>query len=131
MTVTLRLAAIMAVDVRLFPPDGRGARPRRRSAGIETRRGAWPTDAAFANGSGQMSITPGQVKAARRLLGWSQADLAGHVGVSATSIWAFESGKPRSSTLDLSLFCSALEAAGVEFTAIGSAPAVRLRKAVT
>jgi hypothetical protein len=51
MTVTLRLAAIMAVDVRLFPPDGRGARPRQRSAGIETRRGAWPTDAAFANGS--------------------------------------------------------------------------------
>jgi transcriptional regulator with XRE-family HTH domain len=28
-----------------------------------------------------MTIMPGQVRRARNLLGWSQSDLAGHVGV--------------------------------------------------
>ena len=53
MTATRRLSTIMAVDVvgysRLMGEDE--ARPRRRSASIGTRRGMWPTDAAFANGS--------------------------------------------------------------------------------
>ena len=53
MTATRRLASIMAVDVvgysRLMGEDE--ARPRPRSASIGTRRGVWPTDAEFANGS--------------------------------------------------------------------------------
>jgi transcriptional regulator with XRE-family HTH domain len=59
-----------------------------------------------------MTITPGQVKAARRLLGWSQADLAGHVGVSAATVTIFEFNKSRSPELDLERTHAVLEAAG-------------------
>src|SRR5580704_15497012 len=55
-----------------------------------------------------MTITPGQCRAARELLGWSRTALAGHVGVSDTTIWAFESGKPRSPRLELSAVREAL-----------------------
>ena len=34
-----------------------------------------------------MTLTSEQVKVARQLLGWSQSDLAGHVGVSTTTVW--------------------------------------------
>ena len=48
-------------------------------------------------------LTPEQVKAARQLLGWSQSDLAGHVGVSTKTVWVFEAGKPKPSVLNLDL----------------------------
>jgi DNA-binding XRE family transcriptional regulator len=43
----------------------------------------------------QMTVTPEQVKAGRRLIGWSRDDLGGHSGVSATTIGNFEAGKNR------------------------------------
>jgi transcriptional regulator with XRE-family HTH domain len=72
-------------------------------------------------------LTPEQVKAARQLLGWSQSDLGGQVGRSASSIGAFELGKPKSPQLDLGLLRAALEEAGVEFVEENGG-GVRLRK---
>jgi ribosome-binding protein aMBF1 (putative translation factor) len=71
-------------------------------------------------------ITPGQVGAARQLLGWWKSDLAKMVRVSEKSIRAFES---RELSLDLGLVREVLEDAGVEFATVGGAPGVRLRKA--
>ena len=77
-----------------------------------------------------MTITPGQVRAARRLLGWWQSDLAKMVRVSEKSIRAFESGElSGTSPLDLGLVRESLEAAGVIFVEEnGEGPGVRLRK---
>ena len=70
-----------------------------------------------------------RVKAARQLLGWSLSDLAGHIGVSTTTVWVFESGKPRPSVLNLDLVRIALESAGVIFVEEnGEGPGVRLMK---
>jgi DNA-binding XRE family transcriptional regulator len=80
----------------------------------------------------KMTITPGQVRAARRLLGWWQSDLAKMVRVSEKSIRAFESGGlSGTSPLDLGLVRERLEAAGVEFIAENGEgpPGVRLRSA--
>ncbi len=75
-------------------------------------------------------LTPEQLKAARQLLGWSQSDLAGHVGVSTKTVWVFEAGKPKPSVLNLDLVRAALESAGVIFVEEnGDGPGVRLRKA--
>jgi transcriptional regulator with XRE-family HTH domain len=60
-------------------------------------------------------VTPGQVRAARQLRGWSQSDLAGHLGVSTSTVWAFESGKRRPSALNLDLVRAVLESAGAIF----------------
>jgi predicted transcriptional regulator len=59
--------------------------------------------------------TAAQVRAARALLDWSQADLAAKAGVSTTAINGVERGKadPRVSTV--TALRRALEAAGVEF----------------
>ena len=81
-----------------------------------------------------MTITPGQVRAARRLLGWWQSDLAKMVRVSEKSIRAFESGElsgtsPLDLDLDLGLVRESLESAGVIFVEEnGEGPGVRLRK---
>ena len=76
-----------------------------------------------------MTLASEQVKAARQLLGWSQSDLAGHVGVSTKTVWVFELGKPRPSVLNLDLVRAALELAGVIFVEEnGEGPGVRLRK---
>ena len=81
----------------------------------------------------KMTITPGQVRAARRLLGWWQSDLAKMVRVSAKSIRAFESGELSGTSpldLDLGLVRESLESAGVIFVEEnGEGPGVRLRKA--
>jgi len=73
-------------------------------------------------------ITPAQVKEARKLLGWSQEDLAGPVGVSKATIGALESGRHPRRTLNLSTLRAALESAGVEFTK-GGRPGARLKVA--
>jgi DNA-binding XRE family transcriptional regulator len=76
-------------------------------------------------------LTPEQMKAARQLLGWSQSDLAGHVGVNTKTVWVFEAGKPKPSVLDLDLVRTALESAGVIFVEEnGEGPGVRLRKRI-
>ena len=76
-------------------------------------------------------ITPAQIRAARALLGWKQADVAAHSGVSLMSIKNIERGAtdPRSSTLRA--IQSALESGGVIFLETGSTreggPGVRLK----
>jgi transcriptional regulator with XRE-family HTH domain len=76
-----------------------------------------------------MSITPGQCKAARELLGWQQSELAYDMGVSQTDISLFETGKGRLAAGYKMSIRRAMEFAGVEFLAHGGAPAVRLREA--
>jgi ribosome-binding protein aMBF1 (putative translation factor) len=76
----------------------------------------------------QMIISGEQVIAARKLLGWSRSDLAGHSGVSSTTIANFETGRRKASVLDLSVIRRALDAAEVEFIADNAeGPGVRLR----
>jgi len=64
-------------------------------------------------------IHPAQIRAARALLGWRQADLAKASGVAEVSIKNIERGAvdPRSSTLDA--LERALQAAGVTLLAAG------------
>jgi DNA-binding XRE family transcriptional regulator len=80
-------------------------------------------------------LTPAQVRAARQLLGWTAAKLAGRVGVSEKTITAFESGEQWSPHLYPAphlypdLVRARLESAGVEFIAEnGGRSGVRLRK---
>ncbi|WP_296583019.1 helix-turn-helix transcriptional regulator [Xanthobacter sp.] len=72
-----------------------------------------------------------QVKAARAMLAWSQADLAKASGISEPTIKRLEAQDAdlggRADTV--TAICSALEAAGVIFvTENGEGPGVRLRK---
>ena len=61
-------------------------------------------------------ITRDQLRAARKLLGWSQADHAARIGIGAAAISDFEiSGRVRP-TLNLSALLQVLQVAGVEFT---------------
>jgi transcriptional regulator with XRE-family HTH domain len=76
-----------------------------------------------------MTIAAEQMRAARLLLGWSQQSLAGHSGVSATTIGHFETGKKRAPVLDLTVCRRVLEDGGVEFFAEHGGHGVRLRKA--
>jgi transcriptional regulator with XRE-family HTH domain len=64
---------------------------------------------------GAAMITAGQIRAARALIGWKQADLAKASGVSEISVKNIERGAtdPRSSTLEA--FQRAFERAGVVF----------------
>jgi transcriptional regulator with XRE-family HTH domain len=80
---------------------------------------------------GPALITIRQVKAARALLGWSQADLANRSGVSEPTIARLESAEGelggREGTGDK--IRRAIESAGVEFIdENGGGPGVRLRK---
>jgi DNA-binding XRE family transcriptional regulator len=62
-----------------------------------------------------MSITGFQLKAARRLLAWSQDDLAGACGVEVLTIVNFETGKltpDRAINAEIKL---TLESAGIAF----------------
>lgn len=61
-----------------------------------------------------MSITPNQIRAARRLLGWSQDHLAGLLGVSDATVSAFERGA-RPGGLDAAKARRLLERSGIEF----------------
>jgi transcriptional regulator with XRE-family HTH domain len=74
-----------------------------------------------------MEFTPGQCRAARALIGWSQDQLASASNVAKATIANFELGKrtPYDRTLDD--LVGALEAAGVEFTN-GEQPGVRMSK---
>lgn len=75
-----------------------------------------------------MSITVGQCRAARGLIGWSQAQLSEASKVSTASIANFESGKRTPIANNLAAIRQALEAAGVIFIdQNGNGPGVRLR----
>jgi transcriptional regulator with XRE-family HTH domain len=75
-----------------------------------------------------MTITPAQFKAARLLLGWTQSELGGQAGVSATTVAYAETDRPRRRPTGLPAIRRALEDAGVEFIAEHGAAGVRLRK---
>lgn len=79
----------------------------------------------------QVKISEGQIRAARGLLGWSQATLADRAGVSSMTIKRAEgSGTPYPAKGALSAIRSALQAAGVEFIEEnGGGPGVRLKNA--
>ena len=71
-------------------------------------------------------IVPAQIRAARALIEWTQAELAAASGLSEMSIKNIERGftDPRVSTL--SAIIRALEAEGIEFTN-GDAPGVKIK----
>jgi transcriptional regulator with XRE-family HTH domain len=73
-----------------------------------------------------------QSRAARALLGWSQADLAKAAGLGEATVRNFEAGRsdPYGRTLDA--IQRAFEGAGIEFIAdraasVGGGPGVRLK----
>ena len=76
-----------------------------------------------------MALSPEQSRAARGLLGISQADLAKASRVSLRTVQSFETGQRQPTAANLYALEHALEAAGVEFIAAnGGGPGVRLRK---
>lgn len=77
----------------------------------------------------QVKISEGQIRAARGLLGWSQATLAENAGVSSMTVKRAEgSGSPYPAQGALSAIYAALESADVEFIAEnGGGPGVRLK----
>jgi len=76
-----------------------------------------------------MSITVQQCRAARGLIGWSQAQLAEASKVSPATIANFESTKRQPISNNLAALRSALELAGVIFLdENGEGAGVRLRK---
>ena len=60
-------------------------------------------------------ISPGQCRAARGWLGWSQAELAARAGVSRPTIVDFERGARVPHGNNLAAIAGALEEGGVEF----------------
>ncbi|HYG86149.1 MAG TPA: helix-turn-helix transcriptional regulator [Azospirillum sp.] len=65
-----------------------------------------------------VNVTPRQIRAARALLGWSQAALADKAIVSLSSVIRLEKGQ--STTTDIYFrVCQALEEAGVVFLSAG------------
>ena len=71
-------------------------------------------------------ISRPQIRAARALLGWTQADLAENAGLSEISVKNIERGvaAPKASTM--AALITAIEKAGVEFTN-GGQPGVRMK----
>jgi transcriptional regulator with XRE-family HTH domain len=67
-----------------------------------------------------------QVKAARKLLGWSQMTLGLEAGTNQQTVVKFERGESRTEGRTISDIQRALETAGVEFTS-GGDPGVKLK----
>ncbi len=74
---------------------------------------------------GPNTMSPAQSRAARALLDWSQADLAGKVGLGEAFVRDFESGGRDPASGQIEALRSALMAAGVIFTD-GASDGVRL-----
>ncbi len=72
-------------------------------------------------------LTPAELIAARRLLGWSKMWLSARMGISERAITRFENEGAVFRAFDPSRCRDVLEAAGVEFTNRGKA-GVRLKK---
>jgi len=74
-------------------------------------------------------MTPEQCRAARKLLGWTEKQLAEQAGTQAVTVSYVERGEGHPRTRTLVALQTALEAGGVEFIkANGVGPSVRLRK---
>jgi transcriptional regulator with XRE-family HTH domain len=75
------------------------------------------------------SSTPGQCRAARGLLAWTQSKLARMAGISIVTVRNFENEKTMPQRASLDVIRRALESAGVIFVEEnGEGPGVRLRK---
>lgn len=76
-----------------------------------------------------MIMSPGQCRAARALLNWSQQELGSAASVGRATLANFEAGNSIPYERTLKDIRAALEAAGVIFIAEnGEGPGVRLRK---
>ena len=76
------------------------------------------------------NVTSAQLRAARALLGWSQADLESKSRVAKKTIADFERGARQPYERTLIDLCNSLSEACVEFTN-GDAPGVKLRPTST
>jgi transcriptional regulator with XRE-family HTH domain len=76
-------------------------------------------------------ITGEQVKAARKLLGWSQMTLALEASLDQSTIAKFERGESRPSVLSVSKIKRSLEGAGVEFLEYEPGAKLKAKPAVT
>lgn len=75
-------------------------------------------------------LTPGQCRAARALLGWSQSELARSALVSISTIAQFERGQRATTRANLVALRQALDLAGIAFlTNEGGGVGVRFREA--
>ena len=107
------------------------------AAGVEFANGEVSGDAAAET----TPMTPGQVKAARKLLGWSRTQLGVRSGTSVHVVRAFERtgqvaklhGRRTEQVDTVAAIRAALEAAGIEFSnrrvpgVCGRTPSMRLR----
>ena len=75
-------------------------------------------------------ITPGQLRAARALLGWSASDLAKRAGVHETTVQRMEhrDGQTRGTVATLEKVMNAFEAESIEFLNEHNCQGVRLRQ---
>jgi transcriptional regulator with XRE-family HTH domain len=91
---------------------------------------AMPSTMRASTNDTEIAISPGQARAGRALIGWSQDRLVELSGVPKRTIARFELGDGSPQRRTLTAIRNALEAAGVEFIAEnGGGPGVRLRKA--
>ena len=72
-------------------------------------------------------MSPAQSRAARGLLGWSEAELARKVGLDEAFVRAFEAGRGDPASGQVEALRSALMTAGAVFS-IGDSPGVRLEQ---
>ena len=74
--------------------------------------------------------TSGQLRAARALLGWSMAELAGRASISARTVARCEIGEgvPQVTVRTIERIVGVLEATGIEFLYGSDGPGVRLRR---
>lgn len=73
-------------------------------------------------------ISPGQIRAARSLLGWDGPSLAETAGVSLSTVRRLETGTAETSSLAMRAIVAALERAGVEFLEGGARIKPKARK---
>jgi transcriptional regulator with XRE-family HTH domain len=109
-------------SILMAPRPAANERPTQATSGSSKAR----APARRTDGQIDVTVTPDQVRTARELLGWSQAELAAKVGVSETAITLFEREKRRLLVLDSKALRNALESGGVEFTNFGE-PGARVR----
>ncbi len=78
--------------------------------------------------SDEKTITPGQSRGARAMLGWTREELAEKSSVSVATLADFEAGKRTPYTRTLADIRGALERGGIEFIAEnGGGPGARLK----
>ncbi len=83
------------------------------------------SDEGVQSGAAGMPMSPAQSRAARGLLGWSEAALAGKAGLDEGFVRAFEAGHGDPAPGQVEVLRSALMTAGAVFTD-SPAPGVRL-----